>query len=101
MEGADDALLIYTSGTTGKPKGCMLTHKNVCTGGEFTSEAHQLSVQDRVLRALPLCHINGQIVTAVTPLLHGGSSVRRLWPASCSNSAAGVPPINCFHIRRD
>jgi long-chain acyl-CoA synthetase len=62
MEEADDALLIYTSGKTGKPKGCMLTHKNVCTGGKFTGEAHQPSVQDRLLRELPLCHINGQIV---------------------------------------
>src|SRR5438477_1443536 len=25
----DDAIIIYTSGTTGKPKGCLLTHRNV------------------------------------------------------------------------
>jgi long-chain acyl-CoA synthetase len=30
--GADDlATIIYTSGTTGRPKGCMLTHRNVAT----------------------------------------------------------------------
>jgi long-chain acyl-CoA synthetase len=30
MAGADDlATLIYTSGTTGRPKGCMLTHRNL------------------------------------------------------------------------
>ncbi|MDP2240731.1 MAG: AMP-binding protein [Burkholderiales bacterium] len=71
----DVALLMYTSGTTGKPKGCMLTHKSVCAGGEFTSRAHELTAQDRVLCALPLYHINGQIVTAVAPLVHGGSVV--------------------------
>ncbi len=71
----DDALLMYTSGTTGKPKGCVLSQKSVVAGGEFTSSAHQLSAQDRVLCALPLYHINGQIVTTVAPLVHGGSVV--------------------------
>ncbi len=71
----DPALLMYTSGTTGVPKGCALSHKNVCAGGEFTSRAHALGADDRVLCALPLYHINGQIVTAVAPLVHGGSVV--------------------------
>jgi long-chain acyl-CoA synthetase len=70
-----DALLMYTSGTTGTPKGCLLSHKNCVAGGEFTSRAHHLSESDRVLCALPLYHINGQIVTAVAPLVHGGSVV--------------------------
>jgi long-chain acyl-CoA synthetase len=71
----DDALLMYTSGTTGKPKGCVLSNRSVCAGGEFTSRAHELAAQDRVLCAMPLYHINGQIVTTVAPLVHGGSVV--------------------------
>lgn len=71
----DDALLMYTSGTTGKPKGCVLSNRSVCAGGEYTSSAHELTAQDRVLCAMPLYHINGQIVTAVAPLVHGGSVV--------------------------
>jgi len=71
----DDALLMYTSGTTGLPKGCMLSHRNCVAGGEFTSSAHRLGESDRVLCALPLYHINGQIVTAVAPLVHGGCVV--------------------------
>jgi long-chain acyl-CoA synthetase len=71
----DDALLMYTSGTTGKPKGCLLSNRSVCAGGEFTSSAHELSAKDRVLCAMPLYHINGQIVTTVAPLVHGGSVV--------------------------
>jgi long-chain acyl-CoA synthetase len=71
----DDALLMYTSGTTGKPKGCVLSNRSVIAGGEFTSSAHHLGPQDRVLCAMPLYHINGQIVTTVAPLVHGGSVV--------------------------
>jgi long-chain acyl-CoA synthetase len=66
---------MYTSGTTGKPKGVVLSHKSVAAGGEFTSEAHHLTTSDRVMCSLPLYHINGQIVTAVAPLVHGGSVV--------------------------
>ena len=71
----DEAMLMYTSGTTGKPKGCVLSHRSVIAGGEYTSAAHGLTRDDRVLCAMPLYHINGQIVTAVAPLVHGGSVV--------------------------
>jgi long-chain acyl-CoA synthetase len=69
------ALLMYTSGTTGRPKGCLLTHRNVISGGLFVQRAHQLTPEDRVLSSLPLYHINGQIVATVGPLVHGGSVV--------------------------
>lgn len=72
---ADDALLMYTSGTTGVPKGVLLSHQNIVVGGENTMAAHALTRADRVLCALPLYHINGQIVTAVAPLVCGGSVV--------------------------
>ena len=71
----DPALLMYTSGTTGRPKGCLLTQKNVISGGLFVQEAHRLTPEDRVLSSLPLYHINGQIVATVGPLVHGGSVV--------------------------
>ena len=75
VEENDDALLMYTSGTTGRPKGVLHTHRSVVAGGEYTSRAHRLTQGDRVMCALPLYHINGQIVTAVAPLVHGGSVV--------------------------
>ena len=72
---ADDALLLYTSGTTGVPKGVILCHKNMVAGGEYTAQAHELTSEDRALCSLPLYHINGEVVTAVTPLVSGGSVV--------------------------
>jgi len=69
------ALLMYTSGTTGRPKGVLLTQRNVLAGARFVSEAHRLNTSDRVLAVLPLYHINAQIVTVLAPLYHGGSLV--------------------------
>jgi acyl-CoA synthetase (AMP-forming)/AMP-acid ligase II len=71
----NDALLLYTSGTTGVPKGVTLSHKNMVAGGEYTTMAHGLTPADRALCSLPLYHINGEVVTAVAPLVSGGSVV--------------------------
>ena len=71
----DVALLIYTSGTTGKPKGVLLTHKNVIAGGSNTVLAHRLGEKDCALCVLPLYHINAEMVTIMAPLVSGGSVV--------------------------
>jgi len=75
VEPDDNALLMYTSGTTGKPKGVLLSHRNVIAGGMNTVEAHALSKEDRGLCVLPLYHINAEIVTLIAPLISGGSVV--------------------------
>jgi acyl-CoA synthetase (AMP-forming)/AMP-acid ligase II len=75
VDAEDDALLLYTSGTTGLPKGVILSHKNMVAGGEYTTLAHELGPEDRALCSLPLYHINGEVVTALAPLVSGGSVV--------------------------
>jgi len=52
----DVATLIYTSGTTGKPKGAMLTHRNIVSNIKSAHEAIDIGEKDRVLSFLPLCH---------------------------------------------
>ena len=57
--GADDlATVIYTSGTTGRPKGCMLTHRNLCANVAQTVDAigSEIDQEDRALIFLPLAH---------------------------------------------
>ncbi len=108
---SDNALLMYTSGTTGKPKGCVLSHRSVIAGGEFTSTAHRLGADDRVLCAMPLYHINGQIVTTVAPLVHGGSvvmphrfSASNYWPLAVDHQCTWinvVPTIIAYLLNGD
>jgi long-chain acyl-CoA synthetase len=54
----DLATLIYTSGTTGRPKGVMLSHKNIVSNVLAAKKRVPLSDgQDVALSFLPICHI--------------------------------------------
>jgi long-chain acyl-CoA synthetase len=55
-----DAVLCYTSGTTGRPKGAVITHRNLIHGiGEIGTLAWRLSQDDRTLVATPMAHRTG------------------------------------------
>ncbi|MEO8813822.1 MAG: AMP-binding protein, partial [Mycobacterium sp.] len=69
------ALLIYTSGTTGRPKGVMLDHANLNAMCRMVIEAFTITSADRCLLILPLFHVNGIVVSVLSPLIAGGSTV--------------------------
>ena len=68
------ALLIYTSGTTGKPKGVMLDHANLTAMCEMALASFEFDGSDHCLLVLPLFHVNGIVVSVLTPLLAGAST---------------------------
>lgn len=57
----DFATLIYTSGTTGKPKGVMLSHKNLVSNFISAASVFNLTPSDKYLSILPLCHVGGRM----------------------------------------
>lgn len=71
----DVAAILYTSGTTGNPKGVVLTHLNFIADATAIAEWFAFDDGVRTLCMLPLFHNNGQVVTLLTPLAVGGSTV--------------------------
>ncbi|NOY27240.1 MAG: AMP-binding protein, partial [Oligoflexia bacterium] len=65
------ACLMYTSGTTGRPKGAMLSHRNLLATIQALHQAWQWGPKDHLLHALPLFHIHGLFVAQYGALWAG------------------------------
>ena len=62
---ADDlATIVYTSGTTGRPKGCMLTHRNLLSDVKAANKALSPVYDEHgsTLLFLPLAHVFGRVI---------------------------------------
>ncbi|MBX6352532.1 MAG: long-chain fatty acid--CoA ligase [Thermoflavifilum sp.] len=68
----DTAVILYTSGTTGRPKGVILTHRNLYSNAATTA-AENDGERDTTIGVLPLAHVYGLTVSNV--LLLTGSSI--------------------------
>ncbi len=65
------AVLIYTSGTTGRPKGAILTHRNLLANVASCRRAINISHDDVFVTILPLFHSFGATVCMLLPLFSG------------------------------
>jgi long-chain acyl-CoA synthetase len=73
-EGANRvAALLYTSGTTGRPKGVMLTHRNLLFIARISGIIRSLGPEDRLYGILPITHIVGLSVLVLGTLLRGAT----------------------------
>ncbi len=89
----DLAAILYTSGTTGRPKGAMLTHRNLVANSRSVAAAMQFRPGEEVLLVvLPMFHSFAATVGMLTPLLHGLSfaPVPRFDPAGVSQVIQAV-----------
>ena len=70
-EPEDVCIMVYTSGTTGKPKGAMISHRNVVATAQATAEAIEATPEDSVVSYLPLCHVAEKIFSLFLPMRLG------------------------------
>jgi len=71
----DTAIIVYTSGTTGKPKGAMLSNKNILSNADSGRRTINVKPKDRSIVFLPMFHSFTFSIGVMLPLYVGGSIV--------------------------
>ncbi len=71
----DLAAILYTSGTTGRPKGAMLSHRNLASNAVALHQAWGFRPDDVLLHALPIFHTHGLFVATNCVLANGTGMV--------------------------
>ncbi|MCB1789300.1 MAG: long-chain fatty acid--CoA ligase [Gammaproteobacteria bacterium] len=94
--GASDRLatIVYTSGTTGRPKGVMLSHRNILFNIQAALQVFDAYESDLMLSFLPLSHALERTVGYYLPMATGtGVAYNRAIPQLADDLAAIQPTI--------
>lgn len=67
----DPGVIIYTSGTTGKPKGAVLSQRNLVHDAKNISRIWEITESEVLCHALPLFHVHGLCFALHTCLMAG------------------------------
>lgn len=104
----DLAVILYTSGTTGKPKGAMLSQKNLVSNVQSTIDFTKSTYNDTIICVLPMFHVFCMTVCMNMAIAIGGTLViipkfipQDVFAAIEQNQAtifAGVPTMYSFML---
>ena len=78
------ACIVYTSGTTGKPKGAMLSYRNIFSNSVGAVESFKITSKDRFIVFLPMFHSFTLSIMVILPIFACSSMVivRSVFPFS-------------------
>lgn len=71
LDPARPACIIYTSGTTARPKGVLLSQRNMLGLSHINRTLLEARADDSLLSYLPLCHVAEKIFSQFIPLTSG------------------------------
>lgn len=69
------AAMVYTSGTTGRPKGAIVSHRNLTSNALALVRAWGFGQSDRLLHLLPIFHVHGLFVATNCAIASGSALV--------------------------
>ncbi len=102
----DTCTILYTGGTTGKPKGAMLTHKNILYTAQNVCYHERITSEDRSLCFLPLSHVfaGNHIMNAIfhafgTLVLHKGFDLDKIVSSIETNNVTRLYAVPTVYIR--
>ncbi|EJX02610.1 long-chain-fatty-acid--CoA ligase, partial [gut metagenome] len=96
----DIAGFIYTSGTTGRPKGVMLTHRNIVENVKQINRCFDFSHEDLFLSYLPFSHTFERTVAHYNSLANGSAMAFARSAASIEQDMLTVQPTLMCSVPR-
>lgn len=75
VETDDGLLIVYTSGTTGRPKGALMSHRNIIHSTLIEADEFESTPDDVWMCQLPVNHVGAATELGISPLVSGAAVV--------------------------